>query len=116
MIRTPWIASRRDAWLLIEMSSNPVAIPINARKTTSMPTERASPGKVATSPKTTRKIGTSRAPPNASDRRPATSIAGKAASATQSSASPSCASLAPVARWIAGRQAAHAPQNNPKTA
>src|SRR4051794_39567000 len=44
------------------MSSSPVAIPINARKTTSMPTERASPGKVATSPKKTRKIGTSRHP------------------------------------------------------
>src|SRR3954464_4087899 len=57
------------------MSSSPVAIPNNAKKTTSMPTERASPGKVATSPKKTRKIGTSRAPPNASDRRPATSIA-----------------------------------------
>ena len=33
-----------------------------------------------------------------------------------SSASPSCASLASVDRWIAGRQAAQAPQNRPKTA
>src|SRR5437899_2052532 len=90
------------------MSRRPVPIPTIARKSTSAGTERASPGSHATAPKNTRKIGTSRAP-NTSANRPATSIAGSAASATQSSARPSCASVAPVARWMAGRHAAHEP-------
>ena len=73
------------------------ADPDDGQEQTSAETERAMPGSHSTAPKKSRKIGTSRAPKTSASL-PATSIAGRAASATHSNASPSCASLAPVAR------------------
>ncbi len=109
MTRTPCRASIPAACALMAMSSAPVPTPTNARARNSAGTERVRPGNAVAAAKVPRASGTSRAP-NRSASRPAASIAGSAASATHSNATPSCASLAPVERWIAGRHAAQAPQ------
>src|SRR3954451_3743639 len=115
MTRTPWRASIVAACVLIATSSMPVPIPTNASAPYRAGTECARPGSTAAIPNVAIATGTSRAP-NRSASRPAASIDGSDAIATQSSPTPSWASLAPVCRCIAGSDAAHAPQYNPKTA
>ena len=115
MIGAPPHASMLVAPKLIDTSSAPDATPTRTSARASCSGDCASPGSRTARPKNVAAKGKTLGPMR-SIKSPVRNIAGRAAAATNRSATPRAVTDAPVCSLIAGSSTAHAPQKTPNAA